>query len=49
MEAVVPRAPNGDFFIGDYFGLAAWDDFVAPFTAVDSQNVTSIFVRRVGP
>lgn len=50
LEAVVPRAPNGDFFLGDYFGLAATgDDFVATFTAVDSQNITSIFARRVGP
>ena len=49
LEAVVPRAPGGDFFLGDYFGLAAaGDNFVAPFTAVDSQNITSIFARRVG-
>ena len=48
MEAVLPIIPNG-FFLGDYFGLAASDDFVATFTAVDSQNVTSIFARRVGP
>lgn len=41
---------NGDFWLGDYFGLAgAGDDFVATFTAVDSQNITSIFARRVGP
>ena len=40
----------GNFFLGDYFGLAtAGDDFVATFTAVDSQNITSIFARRVGP
>jgi hypothetical protein len=50
MEAVVPRAPAGDIFIGDYFGLAgAGKGFVAPFTAVDSQNITSIFARQVGP
>lgn len=50
VEAVVPHAPNGDIFLGDYFGLAAaGDDFVATFTAVDSQNVTSIFARRLGP
>ncbi len=49
MEAVQPILPNG-FFLGDYFGLAAaGDDFVATFTAVDSQTVTSIFARRVGP
>jgi hypothetical protein len=50
VEAVVPHAPNGDIFLGDYFGLAAaGDDFVATFTAVDSQNLTTIFARRVGP
>jgi hypothetical protein len=49
LEAVVPHGPNGDIFLGDYFGLAAaGDDFVATFTAVDSQNITSIFARRVG-
>lgn len=48
MEAVVPHAPNGDIFLGDYFGLAAGDDFVATFTAVDSQSITSISARRVG-
>ena len=47
MEAV-PIA-SGDFFFGDYFGLAtAGDDFVATFAQPDNQNVTSIFVRRVG-
>jgi hypothetical protein len=50
LEAVVPSDPQGDIFLGDYFGLAAaGDDFVSTFTAVDSQNVTSIFARRVGP
>jgi hypothetical protein len=49
MEAVVPML-SGDFFLGDYFGLAtAGDDFVATFTQPDNQNVTSIFARRVGP
>lgn len=49
MEAVTTIA-FGDFWLGDYFGLAAArDDFIASFTAVDSQNVTSIFARRVGP
>ena len=39
----------GDFFFGDYFGLAtAGDDFVATFAQPDNQNVTSIFARRVG-
>ena len=48
MEAVVPML-SGDFFLGDYFGLAtAGDDFVATFTQPDNQNVTSIFARRVG-
>ena len=49
LEAVVPHGPSGDIFLGDYFGLAAGDDFVATFTAVDSQNVAAIFARRVGP
>lgn len=49
MEAVTTIA-FGEFWLGDYFGLAAaGDDFIATFAAVDSQNVTSIFVRRVGP
>ncbi len=49
MEAVKTIA-FGDFWLGDYFGLtAAGDDFVATFAAADSQNVTSIFARRVGP
>ena len=39
-----------DFLLGDYFGLAAaGDSFVANFTAVDRQSVTSIFARTVGP
>ena len=47
LEAVFPRVPG--IWLGDYFGLAAaGDDFVATFTAVDSQNITSIFARRVG-
>ena len=50
VEAVVPRAPNGDIFLGDYFGMAAaGNGFVSVFTAVDSQNITSIFARQVGP
>ena len=49
MEAVVPIIA-GDFFLGDYFGLAGTGNgFVSAFTAVDSQNVTSTFFRRVGP
>jgi hypothetical protein len=49
MEAV-PIDVSGDFFFGDYFGLAtAGDDFVATFAQPDNQNVTSIFARRVGP
>jgi len=48
MEAV-PIDVSGDFFFGDYFGLAtAGDDFVATFAQPDNQNVTSIFARRVG-
>jgi hypothetical protein len=40
----------GEFFVGDYLGLAtAGDDFISTFTQVDNQNVTSIFARRVGP
>ena len=49
MEAVSINVFGG-IFLGDYFGLAAAsDDFVSIFTAVDSQNITSIFARRVGP
>lgn len=41
---------NGGFFLGDYLGLvAAGDDFVASFTQVHSQNVSTIFAHRVGP
>jgi hypothetical protein len=48
LEAVAPNV--GDIYLGDYFGLAAAGaDFVATFTAVDSQKITSIFARRVGP
>jgi hypothetical protein len=47
MAAVVPMV-SGDFFFGDYFGLATAGD-VATFAQPDNQNVTSIFVRRVGP
>ena len=38
------------FFLGDYFGLApaGGGGFVAAFSAVDQNNHTSIFVRRVG-
>ena len=48
MEAVVPVL-GGDLFMGDYFGLAGLENgFASAFTAVDSQNITSIFARRVG-
>ena len=48
MEAVAPML-GGAFFLGDYFGLAAAGNaFVSTFTAVDNQNVSSIFARRVG-
>jgi hypothetical protein len=38
-------------FLGDYIGGLAGtgNDFVATFTAVDQNNITSIFARRVGP
>jgi len=38
------------FFLGDYFGLApvGGGGFVAAFSAVDQNNHTSIFARRVG-
>ena len=46
MEAVVPM-PQGKFFLGDYFGLAAaGNDFVATFTQPDRDNVTSVFFAR---
>ena len=39
----------GQFWSGDYFGLAAaGNGFVSTFTQPDNQNVTSIFARRVG-
>ena len=48
MEAVAP-AIGGAVFLGDYFGLAGTaNGFVSAFTAVDNQNVTSIFFRRAG-
>jgi hypothetical protein len=51
LEAVTSIAFDGRIFLGDYFGLAAAGEhgFLATFTAVDNQNVTSIFSRRVGP
>jgi hypothetical protein len=37
------------FWFGDYLGLAAvGGDFVSTFGAVDQDNITSIFFRRVG-
>jgi len=51
MELVPIRINSGanGFILGDYFGLAAaGNGFVSIFAAVDSQNVTSIFARRVG-
>jgi hypothetical protein len=49
MEAVVPTLPDG-FFLGDYFRLTGTDEaFVATFTQPDANNITSVFVRRVGP
>lgn len=48
LEATVPTS-GGGFFLGDYFGLAGTEKgFVAAFGAVDTQNVTSIFARRIG-
>jgi hypothetical protein len=46
----LPRAWPNDFFLGDYFGLApvGGGGFVAAFSAVDRNNHTSIFVRRIG-
>lgn len=50
MEAVSSIAYNGRPFLGDYFGVAGMGNgFVTTFTQVDSQNVPSIFARRVGP
>src|SRR5438445_628811 len=46
MEAVVPVVA-GEFFLGDYFGLAAaGNDFVATFIQPDRDNVTSAFFAR---
>jgi hypothetical protein len=46
MEAVVPMVA-GEFFLGDYFGLAsARNDFVATFIQPDRDNVTSVFFAR---
>jgi hypothetical protein len=43
-------APNWlGLFVGGYEGLpAVGDRFLAAFAAVDQNNVTSIFTRRVG-
>jgi hypothetical protein len=50
LQAAVVVPALGETWLGDYFGLAGTDKgFVAAFTAVDSQNITSIFARRVGP
>ncbi len=49
---VVPIRPVGapGFFLGDYMPLAtAGNDFLAIFTQPDTNNVTSVFSRRVGP
>jgi hypothetical protein len=42
---------GGEFFLGFYIGGIAGSGkgFVATFTAVDQNGVTSIFGRRVGP
>ena len=46
MEAVVAMV-GGEFFLGDYFGLAtAGNDFVATFIQPDRANVTSAFFAR---
>jgi hypothetical protein len=43
-------APFFDYFVGDYEGLATvGNDFVAGFSQVDPENVTSVFFRRVRP
>jgi len=48
LETVLPTL-GGGFFLGDYFALAsAGNAFVSVFSAVDTQNVTSTFFRRVG-
>jgi hypothetical protein len=50
MEACHYWGGAGFFFIGDYEGLAGTSTgFVATFGAVDQNNVTSVFARRVGP
>jgi len=49
MEAVVPTL-FGCLWMGDYFALpAAGNSFITTFTQVDTQSVTSIFARRIGP
>src|SRR5438445_8601916 len=46
MEGVVPMVA-GEFFPGDYFGLAATgNDFVSTFIQPDRDNVTSVFFAR---
>ena len=41
-------APFLSYFVGDYEGLTAvGNDFVTVFGQVDSDNVTSVFFRRV--
>jgi hypothetical protein len=50
MEACHHWGGAGFFFIGDYEGLAGTGaGFVATFGAVDPNNVTSVFARRLGP
>jgi hypothetical protein len=50
MEACHYWGAAGFFFIGDYEGLAGTSTgFVATFGAVDQNNVTSVFARKVGP
>ena len=43
--------PEGKIFLGDYVGsiVGSGNGFVATFTAVDPNNFSSIFARRVGP
>jgi hypothetical protein len=49
MEVCHHWGGGGFFFIGDYEGLAGTGTgFVATFGAVDQNNVTSVFARRVG-
>ena len=41
-------SPFLSYFVGDYEGLTAiGNDFVAVFSQVDQDNVTSVFFRRV--